>query len=416
MFLFPLYAIYKGWGDEFYGFVLALGGYAAMAVMFFLGMIVDIRFKRTTMIIGVIATILSAIFFTRINQQIVSLIFYCLYSIGQQLMRLSTNTYIANESKKGQERTKKFSAYNLVASIARTIAPLSCGYLLLIPVLDFDWVFTIIAVFALVSLILVTFLKLAVEDTPEEELGYAEKISEDSGDDYTEFNDHDDGKKAILGVQISFGIGKVLMGFASGVAIPFISWYILKEFNPSSDVWGLITSLSWAVMAVGYLLHSLYAEKIGKALVVVISWLLVVPMALGIMLVDSFFWVTFFYIARSFFAMTPGGSWNSFQMEWIPPKNRGKVLGLLQTGQRGMRATGTLIGGYIFALLGTAIFPVAMVFYPLAGIIPLVQSKIVKKKLGKEEKKVEEQKEEKYEEIKGKNKEFIPRPASQKIE
>ncbi|MHA1123222.1 MAG: hypothetical protein ACTSPC_10550 [Candidatus Heimdallarchaeota archaeon] len=59
-------------------------------------------------------------------------------------------------------------------------------------------------------------------------------------------------------------------------------------------------------------------------------------------------------------------------------------MGLLQTGQRGLRATGTLVGGLVFGTIGATIFPVAMVVYPIAGLIPLIMSRVVKKRMEKE--------------------------------
>jgi predicted MFS family arabinose efflux permease len=131
----------------------------------------------------------------------------------------------------------------------------------------------------------------------------------------------------------------------------------------------------------GYMFYKRLTLYFSKEIIVVISWLLVVPAAVGIMYAQTLFWVSFFYIVRTFFAMTPGALWNSFQFEWIQPKHRGKVTGLLSTGQRGLRATGTLVGGFVFGALGAALFPIAMTAYPIAGFLPLIQSKLVKKKI-----------------------------------
>ncbi|MBD3190897.1 MAG: MFS transporter [Candidatus Heimdallarchaeota archaeon] len=379
MFMLPLFAVAKGWTDSYYGLVLAIGGYVAMGVAFFLGMIVDVRFKRTTMIIGLFAIIISAVLFSRFHIRALSIIFYCLYAVGQQLMMLSTNTFIANETEKGDKRTKGFSGNAFFTGVARIIAPLACGYLLL--VLDFDWVFLIMGVFGLISLILVFVLRLSVDETPSDELAHANDLSVNSGDDYSAFNHEDKKEKhSVLGVQISFGFGRVLMGFTSGVAIPFVSWYILTAFDPTTDLWGWITSISNILLTLGYVFMAFMAEKIGKDIIVVISWALVVPAAVGIMFAQSFFWAAFFFIIRNFFARIPMAPWNSFLFEWIPPKNRGKTLGLLQTAQRGARASGTLLGGLSFALLGATLFPIAMTAYPIAGLLPMIQSKIVKKR------------------------------------
>lgn len=394
MFLLPLYGIDKGWTDAYYGQVIAIGGYAATGIIFILGILVDIQFKRTTLIIGVATTIVAAVLFTRVDVAWLSIVFYSLYAIGQQLLRLSTNTFIANETRKGDHRTKGFTANMFFSGIARTIAPVACGYLLLIPALNFDWVFTIVAVFGGISLILVITLQLAAEKTPEDEIDYAEDLSKTSGDESSIFEQHETGKKGIIGVQIGFGLGRMLMGFTSGVAIPFVSWYILNEFSPTDDVWGWVVSASWGMLTLGYLFMGYIAEKIGKDIIVVIFWTLVIPAAVGIMLAKSFFWASFFFVIRTFFAMTPSAAWNSFMFEWIQPRHRGKILGLLQTGQRGLRSTGTLIGGYVFSILGATIFPIAMIAYPIAGLLPLLISKSVKKKMREEEKELEEKRKE----------------------
>ena len=386
------------WTDYEYGLILSIGGYAAMAVVFLLGIVVDIQFKRTTMIVGLVCVIASAVVFTRVRLFGLSILFYALFAIGQQLMMISTNTFIANETKRGQDRTVGFTANQATRGIANSLAPIISMYMLTIPGLNFDWAFLIMAGFAVVAIVLIFTLKLVVEDTPKAEIDYAQKLSEDSKDEYTNFSDQKEGKKSILGVQISFGLGRMLMGFTSGVAIPFVGRYIYAEFLTghyvnATEMWGWLNFVFWIVLTAGYILIGLFAEKIGKEFIVVVSWAMVIPAAVGIMLANTFYVAATFYIIRAFFAMCPSAAWNSFMYEWIAPKHRGKTLGLLQTGQRGMRATGTLIGGLAFATLGTTLFPIAMTAYPIAGLIPLIQSKIVKKKLAKQNALEESQKE-----------------------
>jgi MFS family permease len=378
-FMLPLYAINEGWLTEYYGLILAIGGYVGMGVSFLLGIIVDLQFKRTTLLIGIITSIVSAILFTRIKIEVFSIIFYCFFAIGKELKFLSINTFIANETKKGQDRTKGFSGKMISDGLSQIIAPIFCGYLLI--VLDFNWVFTIITIFGIIAFILIISLRFAVEETPKKEIDYAENLSEKSGDDYVSFLDKKKGKRAVISVQISFTIGKMLMGFTSGIAIPFINWYIINQFNLTSELWGWISTIAFAVLTLGYLLMGLFAEKIGKEIIIVIFWILVIPSAIGIMFAQSLFLVSLFYSLRLFFAMSPRAIWNSFMYEWIPPKNRGKLTGFVQTATRGMRSTGMLIGGYLFSILSVAIFPIAMTVYPISGLLPIIQSKIVKRRL-----------------------------------
>ncbi|MHA1125890.1 MAG: MFS transporter [Candidatus Heimdallarchaeota archaeon] len=378
------------WTEYQYGIILAVGGYAAMAFVFVLGIVVDIQFKRTTMIIGIIFTIASALVFSRVSIFGLSITFYALFAIGQQLMMISTSTFIANETKKGQHRTFGFTGNQATRGVANAIAPIISMYLLKIGI-DYTWVFTIITAFAVISLILVFTLKLVAEESPKAEIEYAEKLSEESEDDFTKYSKTKDGKRSILGVQVSFGIGRMLMGFTSGVAIPFVGWYVYTSFlegvyteSAAIEIWGWINCIHWVVLTLGYLLMGAFAEKIGKSKIVVIFWALVIPAAVGIWLAQSLLVVVTFYIMRSFFAMTPGAAWNSFLYEWIPPKHRGKTLGLLQTGQRGTRSTGTLLGGLAYAALGASLFPIAMTAYPIAGLLPLIQSYVVKRRLKKQ--------------------------------
>ncbi|MBK5112309.1 MAG: MFS transporter [Candidatus Heimdallarchaeota archaeon] len=374
--------------DEGFGLLQSIGGYAAMAVVFLLGIIVDIQFKKITMILGIISSIISAALFPLLtNRYSLSVFFFCFFTVGQLMMMISTNTFIANETKSGAQRTKGFSGNMIARGIASAIGPITFTALIDKTTLQYHWVYLIMGFFGLIALVLVFSLRLIADETPKEEIEYAEGLSDESGDEFTKFEESKGGKKSVLFVQIAFGVGRMLMGFASGIAIPFIGWYMYKQFSLSDFQYGILNSVMWIVITFGYLFMAFIAERVGKERIVVIYWTLVIPAAVGIMLAgeaNMLYLTSFFFILRYIFAMTPSAAWNSFLFEWIPPKHRGKTLGLLQTGQRGLRATGTLTGGFVFDSFGARIFPVAMIVYPIAGLIPLIMSRIVKKRLEKE--------------------------------
>ncbi|NHJ48629.1 MAG: MFS transporter [Asgard group archaeon] len=371
--------------DFEYGLMLSIGQYASMGVIFLLGYIVDIQFKKITMIFGLMSTVIAAILFTRVEGIYgLTIFFYSMYFVGQSLMMLSTNTFVANETSKGKSRTAGFSNIMLTRGIAAAIAPITCTYLL--SLVNYEWVFMIMGSFGFIALVLVFALRLIVEETPKDEIRYAEGLSEESGDDFHKIQETDKGKRSILGVQLSFGLGRGLMGFASGVAIPFVGLYVYDVFNLTEIQWGWLNSINWVFITIGYYYMGSIAELVGKENIVVIYWTLVIPAALGIMLAsyaNLFYFTAFFFILRYLLAMTPSAAWNSFIYEWIPPKHRGKTMGLIQTGQRGLRATGTLVGGTIIGILGALTFPIAMIAYPLAGLLPMLVSSRIKKRLEK---------------------------------
>ncbi|NHJ32663.1 MAG: MFS transporter [Asgard group archaeon] len=380
--------------DTNFGLLQSIGGYAAMTVVFLLGIIVDIQFKKITMILGIICSIISAALFPLITSKYgLSVFLFCFFTVGQLMMMISTNTFIANETKRGAQRTTGFSGNMIARGIASAIGPITFTALVEKTNLAYQWVYLIMGIFGLFALVLVFSLRLIADETPKEEIQYAESLSDESGDEFTKFEEHKGGKKSVLLVQIAFGAGRMLMGFASGIAIPFLGWYMYGQFDLSEFEYGILNSVMWVVLTFGYLFMAFIAEKVGKERIVVIYWTLVIPAAVGIMLAGEanlFYLTSFFFILRYIFSMTPSAAWNSFLFEWIPPKHRGKTLGLLQTGQRGLRATGTLTGGYVFTAIGATIFPVAMIVYPIAGLIPLIMSRVVKKRLVEESAEEEE--------------------------
>jgi len=371
-----------------YGLIQSVGGYAAMGVVFLLGILVDIQFKKITMALGIICSIISAVLFPLITGIYgLSVFFFCFFTVGQLMMMISTNTFIANETKRGSERTSGFSSNMIARGIASIIAPISFSALVEKTTLNYSYVYIIMGFFGVVALVLVFSLRLIAEDTAKEEIQYAEGLSVESGDEFAKYEEHKEGKKSVLFVQAAFGVGRMLMGFASGIAIPFVGWFMLDQLSLTAFEYGILNSVMWVVITFGYLFMAFIAERVGKEKIVVIYWTLVIPAALGIMLAGNagmLYLTSFFFILRFLFAMTPSAAWNSFLFEWIPPKHRGKVMGLLQTGQRGLRATGTLVGGLVFGTIGATIFPVAMVVYPIAGLIPLIMSRVVKKRMEKE--------------------------------
>ena len=161
-----------------YGLIQSIGGYAAMGAVLLLGLLVDVSFKKYTMVIGIISALLSALLFPRsvwlsslttnkVSSFTFSILFYCLFTIGVLLMMISTNTFIANETKKGKQRTRGFSWNMIARGIASAIAPISFTFLLEKTSLSYDWVYLIMAAFGLTAGILVIALRLKAEETPK---------------------------------------------------------------------------------------------------------------------------------------------------------------------------------------------------------------------------------------------------------
>ncbi len=127
---------------------------------------------------------------------------------------------------------------------------------------------------------------------------------------------------------------------------------VAKAFGSSIETLSWSLFLTLAVRPVGALIFGLAADKFGRRPVLMIDVVLFSIFELASGFAPNL--VTFF-ILRVLFGIAMGGEWGvgaSLTMETIPPKTRGMVSGILQTGY----PTGFLLASVIFGIL-----------YPLVG-------------------------------------------------
>ncbi len=126
---------------------------------------------------------------------------------------------------------------------------------------------------------------------------------------------------------------------------------VAKEFGSSIETLSWSLFLTLAVRPIGALIFGLAADKFGRRPVLMVDVILFSIFELASGFAPNL--VTFF-ILRILFGIAMGGEWGvgaSLTMETIPPKTRGMVSGMLQTGY----PTGYLLASIVFGLLYSTI-------------------------------------------------------------
>lgn len=398
----PLFIIFLNWNDFYYGLIFAVAGYLASGLIIGLGYITDVKKRKYTMIAGLGAAGISMFLFyaaSFTDMKVWMIAAYSLFGVSRSLTQISLTTLLADVTPSKEEKTKFFSLMHFFWNMAGVVAPLLGGAYLTIyasfrthygsftafnggnfsdfhliadksPYLN---IILFIAIFLIVTMFL-TF-RFPVPDTSKEE---AKELSR--GEDWKKY---ENGSKKPIGFQLlAFFFCESIIGFTSGVAIPFIRKYVIEDLSASDMQWAIILAASNAGIALGSLTIVPLSKKFGNEKILAILHFAVPALALGLALSPGLILASVFFVIRSSSANMSRPAWNSFFYSWLPPKYRGSSTGFVSAGRRLMRALGTTIGGVIYNTAGRILpwtFPVVTLAYPLAIMIPIIMQRFLKK-------------------------------------
>ena len=405
-YVIPLFVIFLDWDSFSYGLLFSVSGYLATGVVLGLGYVTDVRKRKYTMIIGIGLASLSIFlfYFTSFSEVKGWMITaYSLFGISGSLVQISLTTLVADLSPSKKDKTKFFSFMAFFWNLTGVVTPLLGGALLAIfssklPIYQsylnspntifiersllylqlkssYMTLILIVAIFLLITMFIA--FKFPVPDTTKEE---AKEMTEDD-----EWKEYEQSSKKPIGMQLTaFFICEAIIGFTSGVAIPFIRYYIITELEATDMQWAYILSASNVGIAVGSLLVLPMSKKIGNERVLALLHFIVPALAVGITLGPTLAVVAIFFVLRGSAANMSRPTWNAFFYSWLPPKYRGTSTGFVSAGRRLSRALGTLSGVYIYNALLAWTFPIATLGYPIAIMIPIIVQRFLKNKRNKD--------------------------------
>ncbi len=375
--ILPLYILTIGLDEAFYGLMVAAAGYVQAGALLPAGTISDKKGRGVAILIGgsISGTCLVLLPFTYDTLLILAL--YALTGIGSGFTMTSIESLIADYSKRGDEMTRSYGYTRTVATLASVIGPFVAGFLLdpiALPGINPIMVRYAIGLFIMAGLNYVTGIagllteRWLIKNIPEQIVDVPQEETEELETD----------TKQDLETSLLFGISRILMGFSSGMVIPYLILWIKAAAETDPVVLGSIEAISNLTLASGTLFVGLSSERVGKIRMLSILYLGVPLFMFGMVYAPVFILMVVFYIGRNMLANMAQPASNSLFMGEIGAQRRGRSFALTRIMWTFPRQTGTLLtaallaGGFLGGIVpfGMLVFPIAMTLYPIC-VIPM---------------------------------------------
>ncbi|MHA1637820.1 MAG: MFS transporter, partial [Candidatus Thorarchaeota archaeon] len=175
---------------------------------------------------------------------------------------------------------------------------------------------------------------------------------------------------------ILFGLSQTLVGFGSGMTIPYLILWIYAAFNPDPIVLGSVPAIANAFLATGTLAVGFFSERVGKIKTISFLYILAPILMLGLVYSPWFLLMVVFFVTRYAVANMNRPAFSSLFMGEIAASHRARSLAITQIMWQFSRQTGTLTTAFILGIFGgiyafgIRVFPIATLLYPLS-VIPL---------------------------------------------
>ena len=375
MLVFPLFVLAIGLDEAFYGLMVAAAGYVQGVVVFPAGLFSDRNGRGVAILFGGILAGICLILIPFAVNPILILILYAITGFGSGFTRTSIDSLLADHTKKGDERTRSYGYTTAAATLTAVVGSFVAG--LLLDPIAFPWIseemvryailFFIMGFFRIATGIsgILTHRWLIVNDPLENSI----EVDLESEEEATTIRQ--DTETALL-----FGSSQALVGFSSGMVIPYMILWIYAMFNPDPIVLGAVPAIANITLATGVLAVGLFSERIGKIKTITLLYVMAPILMIGIVYSPWFLLMLVFYVGRNAVANMNRPAFSSLFMGEIAASRRARSLAITRVMWQFPRQTGTLTTAFILGFFGgivqfgVVVFPIAMLLYPIS-VIPL---------------------------------------------
>jgi len=162
----------------------------------------------------------------------------------------------------------------------------------------------------------------------------------------------------------------ILIGFGAGMVVPYFNVFLTKKLEITTDLVGLILSLTNGATAVAGLIAPVLATRYGRIPTVVGTQLASIPFLLLIALPPNIYLVSFALFMRSALMNMSNPVASGFSMEIVGPEKRGKMSSLMRIADNLTRSASAAVAGYIMENWSYEIpYFFTAVLYCLASIV-----------------------------------------------
>jgi len=309
----------------------------------------------------------------------VVLILYAATGIGTGFRMASVQALIADATKRGNERTQSYGYTMAIATMAAIIGPFLGGLILdetAFPGIDPVMVRYMILFFIMGGLRIAA----GIVGFSTERWLKKQGMLNNSEVANTQLERTQDAKNDARTAAL-FGVSRIIMGFSSGMVVPYMILWIIDAFNPSEIVLGSLPAIANLTLASGTLFVGLMSERTGKLKMITGLYILAPILTLGVVFSprpEGFVLMAVFYITRQAVSNMAQPANNSLFMGEISQERRGRSYALTRVMWTFPRQTGTLVTSIMLSLgmftsmtaFGVLVFPIAMTLYPIS-VIPM---------------------------------------------
>lgn len=364
--------------DAFYGLIVAVAGYVQAIALFPAGAISDKRGRGVAILIGGVISGIALIMMPFVYDTTTILLLYALTGVGTGFTMTSIKTLVADYTERGEERTRSYGITMAVATLAAVIGPLVGGYILdpiALPGINPEILRYSIVFFLWGGLRIMTGVTgLLTERWLQKNI--PKEINHKSVEIEEKPKNGADAKNDTI-TSFLFGLSRLIMGFSSGMVIPYIIPWIMAAFQPSEVVLGSLPAISNVTLAIGALFVGFASERVGKVKMITSLYILAPLLTIG-MVYTPFMFMVIFYLARQMVANMAEPANDSLFMGEVSQIRRGRSLAVIRVMWTFPRQTGTLLTSFLLGigflgstyLFGVVVFPIAMLLYPLS-VIPM---------------------------------------------
>ena len=272
MVMYNIYIQELGLSHEVNGQVIALTALATAIILVPAGIMSDKLGRKRVMIFGVVLTGLILFLRSIVEAQTLLLLTGFATGIFTAFLQVSSIPWLA-ENSKPKQRVHLFSLHSAIMTAANVIGSLLGGTLT-----DFFTLFTtelssirITLIIGSIFYILAFFPILKMVEKKKQKTNETEK---------TPFREFLKINKSGFKIIILFAVAQLLIGFGSGLVIPYLNLYFADRFAASNSIIGLIISLGQAATAVAMFIGPYVVKKVGEVRAVVYLQLASLPFLL----------------------------------------------------------------------------------------------------------------------------------------
>ncbi|WP_204412311.1 MFS transporter [Bacillus tianshenii] len=316
MIVYNFYIRELGYSETVNGSMIAMASLAAAIVLIPAGILSDKLGRRRMMIYGVLFTGIFMLFRSIFELQSLLLISSFISGIAMAFIQVTGVPWLAEISTKS-ERVKLFSYHFAVMMGANVVGNLLGGTLTdsflhlfgLSPV----WSVRLTLLIGSIIFFIGIFPLLKTTETPRK----VEKASFSLKGLFTSM------PKGQLKLIIMFAAAQVLIGFGSGLVIPYLNLYFADRFDTSNSSIGLVLSLGQAVTAVAMIIGPALVRRVGDIRAVVILQLLSLPFMMITAFTHSFWLAALGFLFRQALMNAANPIISSMMMEKVDDRLKG---------------------------------------------------------------------------------------------